>query len=77
MIRRSLPAAALVLTLAACGGRGDDSGPPQLNLACQIVPCECVQEGGGMFLTRDKAELVWKENGDAACPAGYMLRRTE
>ena len=64
--------------LAACGGGSDTAkGPPQLHLACQTVECECRGELESQFGDRKTVEIVWRLNGDATCPAGYVLERVE
>ena len=68
-----------LLALSACGIFGSDTakGPPQLHLACQTVKCDCRAGNGSLFGDRKTTEIVWRRNGDATCPAGYVLERVE
>lgn len=66
-------AAAIV---ASCGG-GSDSSVPQLHLACQTVECECRDEKTALFKDRKTTEIVWRLNGDATCPKGFLLERVQ
>ncbi|MGB0631661.1 MAG: hypothetical protein ACPGRZ_13305 [Alphaproteobacteria bacterium] len=64
--------------LSACGGGSDTAkGPPQLHLACQTVECECRGTSENLFGDRKTTEIVWRQNGDATCPAGFVLERVE
>jgi hypothetical protein len=66
-------AAAIV---AACGS-SSESSVPQLHLACQTVECECRDEKTALFKDRKTTEIVWRQNGDATCPRGFILERVE
>jgi hypothetical protein len=62
--------------LVSCGSSsGTPKGPPQLHLACQTVECECRGERVGLFSDREITEIVWRQNGDATCPTGFVLER--
>ncbi len=70
--------ALLVVTgaaLASCGGSNIAKGPPQLHLACQTVECECRDADTELFTDRKKTDIVWRINGDATCPKGFVLER--
>lgn len=81
LIRKFYPArpAGVILAtalLASCGSSSDTpKGPPQLHLACQTVECECRGEKTGLFSDREITEIVWRQNGDATCPKGFVLER--
>tara|TARA_R110000868_G_scaffold70902_3_gene208165 strand:+ start:4576 stop:4869 length:294 start_codon:yes stop_codon:yes gene_type:complete len=60
--------------LAACGSSRPDA-VPQLHLACQTVECECRDEKIPLFEDRKTTEIVWRQNGDATCPIGFVLER--
>jgi hypothetical protein len=60
--------------LVSCGSRGPDA-VPQLHLACQTVECECRGEKTPLFGDREITEIVWRLNGDASCPKGFLLER--
>lgn len=62
--------------LASCGSGSEiPKGPPQLHLACQTVECECRGERTSLFSDPEITEIVWRQNGDATCPAGFVLER--
>ena len=62
--------------LASCGSSSDTpNGPPQLPLACQTVECECRGAKNSLFSDREITEITWRQNGDATCPAGFVLER--
>ena len=62
--------------LASCGTfSSDPDAVPQLHLACQTVECECRDEKTALFTDRKITEIVWRLNGDATCPKGFVLER--
>ncbi len=64
--------------LASCGGSSDIAkDPPQLHLACQTIKCECREIKSKMFKKRKTKDIVWRLNGDATCPVGFMLEKVE
>ena len=70
---RAILLSAILGALAGCAGEPG----PDLGLACAVAKCACAHEG---FLTRGKGEpspVLWKENGNAYCPDGQALRRTD
>ncbi len=68
----------VLLAVAACseGSTRFDDAAPNLALACQTLPCECVEDTEGLFLKRAQTDIVWKNNGEASCPKGYALKST-
>jgi len=50
---------------------------PDLALACQTAKCTCLPETSGFILKGEAAAVLWKSNGDAYCPEGYVLSRVE
>ena len=66
-------AAALVLALGACGGERPDREAPDLALACQTRDCVCASEPETLFVAETKTEILWRPNGDAYCPDGFVL----
>lgn len=50
------------------------SHDPQLALACQMRPCICLSEKAGVLGPGKSTEVLFKQNGDAYCPKGYVLR---
>lgn len=67
--------AALSLSLAACGGakRAEVEKVPNLALACQTMACTCSAKTGSIFEKKRAAEILWRANGDAYCPEGFVL----
>ena len=66
---------ALALSLAACGGakRAEIERVPKVALACQTMDCTCSAETGSIFERKAAAEVLWRANGDAYCPEGFVL----
>jgi len=63
-----------VALLVSCGSSGPKA-VPQLHLACQTVECECRGEKTPLFGDRETTEILWRLNGDASCPKGFVLER--
>lgn len=64
--------------LVSCGSSSvidTSDAVPQLHLACQTVECECRDEKTALFRDRKTTEIVWRLNGDATCPKGFLLER--
>lgn len=53
-----------LLLLSACAQ--SDEAKRNLALACQTTSCVCLPEG----------PVLWRQNGDAYCPEGQVLRRS-
>ena len=72
-------AAALSLSLAACGstGRAGAERAPNLALACQTMACTCSAETSTLFGRTKTTEILWRANGDAYCPKGFVLEPVE
>ena len=68
-------AAALSLALAACGSseRAKVERVSNLALACQTMECTCSAETGSLFGKTKTTEILWRRNGDAYCPEGFVL----
>ena len=74
--RRALLAAALLAApLAGCADAPRDRG--LLAHACQTRPCACEAPGTELFGGPETAGVLWRPNGDAYCPAGFALKRTD
>jgi len=82
-IPKSSPARAAGVILAAtllasCGNSSDTpKSPPQLHLACQTVKCDCRAPSSSLFTQGETTEVIWRQNGDAACPPGFVLERAD
>ena len=64
--------------LASCGSSSDTPKlPPQLHLACQTVKCDCRALSTSLFTQGETTEVIWRQNGDAACPPGFTLERAD
>ena len=72
-------AAALSLTLAACGSTEHATGErvPNLALACQTMACTCSAVSGSLFGKTKTTGILWRANGDAYCPKGFVLEPVE
>ena len=68
-------AVAVALSLAACGSgkRVEVERAPNLALACQTMECTCSAESGSIFEKTKTTEILWRPNGDAYCPKGFVL----
>ena len=68
-------AAALLLSLAACGSseRPRVERAPNLALACQTMECTCSADTGTLFEKTRTTEILWRRNGEAYCPEGFVL----
>ncbi|MGF1608359.1 MAG: hypothetical protein ACFCUQ_03120 [Kiloniellales bacterium] len=62
----------LPLALTACAATKESD--PALAHACQLKPCICAPAQTVLFRRDDNVPLQWKQNGDAYCPEGYVLR---
>ena len=72
--------ASAALLLAGCGNDKLETPPDVkvgLHQACAVIECICVDDSAGLFTKAKTADLVWKESGDAGCPAGFKLKRVE
>jgi len=75
---RSIVALFAVALLASCGGSSDVAKRlPQLHLACQTIDCECREIESKVFKKRKITDIVWRLNGDATCPLGFVLEKVE
>jgi hypothetical protein len=76
---RSRPAGVILATalLTSCSSSETPKSPPQLHLACQTVECDCRAPKTSLFSPGEKTEVIWRQNGDAACPPGFTLERVE
>lgn len=71
-VRSDVARAVLFGALAAACAR---QPLPELALACQTQTCVCLPAEAS-FPARDQpTEVLWRDNGDAYCPEGHVLRR--
>lgn len=70
-----LLATALLVSCGSTSSSDTSKRTPQLHLACQTVECECRGEKFHLFSDREITEIVWRQNGDATCPKGFVLER--
>ena len=76
IVRRIVIGACVVpLSVAAAGCVRDAN--PDLALSCQVQDCVCRSERPPVFSRPLDAEVLWKDNGDAYCKPGWVLRRAE
>ena len=53
------------------------SPEPDLALACQMRKCICKPADPAVFSKSEDKEVMWKQNGDAYCLKGHVLRKAE
>ena len=72
-----LIAAGLVAGLSACSWVNPPIEPQaRLALACETVRCECrIPQSRFVFSKAPPVPIVWKSDGSASCPEGYLLSR--
>ncbi len=74
------PSALTVLAIVAALLGGCASEPSDQGLlahACQTRNCTCEALKAELLRKREAAEVLWRLNGDAYCPEGFMLKRTD
>ncbi len=74
-----LPAIAVIAILAApLGGcASKPGGGGILAHACQTRSCTCEAQEAEPFRRRATTEVLWRVNGDAYCPEGFVLKSTD
>ena len=73
--RSKLLVLGIATVLAACTVQAESN--PDNKYACQTEPCLCVPEQLTLFNREDTVPILWKENGDAYCPEGHVLKRVK
>lgn len=68
----AVAAAGLTILIAACGIVLNEEA--ELHLICQTHPCTCLSRTVVPFDKRASTEVLWRQNGDAYCPDGFVLR---
>ena len=74
-----MPSAVVCLSImvSSCGiAKRTNELPQAPQLACQTVKCECREEKHGLFRAAQTAGIIWQANGDAACPEGFLLKKS-
>ncbi len=69
---RGLIFCALLALASACAQ--NDETKQNLALKCQVTSCACIPESPGLFVTVEPGPVLWRQNGDAHCPEGQVLR---
>jgi hypothetical protein len=69
--------AAIAGPLAGCSWVDPPVEPQaRLALACETVRCECrIPQSRFTFSKAPPAPIVWRSDGSASCPEGYLLSR--
>ena len=62
--------------VSACSSKGSHA-EDRLAGACQVRKCACGPEGWSPFMAGGNVPVLWRENGDAYCPDGYVLHLIE
>lgn len=75
--RRRGAIAVVVCVAAIASGACTRAKEPDLALVCQLKKCVCKPLGYTLFTKSDDREVLWKQNGDAYCAKGYVLRPAE
>lgn len=66
---------AVLFLAAACGSsETPEQEAERMALACQTKFCACEQERVGILTKVERVPILWRLNGDAYCPEGYVLR---
>lgn len=65
----------LPLALLACSS--DTETQARLEVACAVRKCECVSQEPVVFSAPERHEVLWRDNGNAYCPAGFALAEYE
>lgn len=68
------PVCVLVLLLLSACAQGDET-KQNLALTCQTASCVCLPATPGPFGSVEPSPVLWRQNGDAYCPEGQVLRR--
>lgn len=63
----------LLTTLAACEVPAETN--PDNKYACQTEHCVCEPEELTLFNRGETVPILWRENGEAYCPEGHVLKR--
>lgn len=77
MRRHAIALAGLALALAGCGIGRSQAPPGDPALACQTAACSCIGQQSSIFVKPEERPPLWRPNGDAYCPEGFTLKRTE
>jgi len=65
----------VALMLAACGSStSSEEVAERMALACQTKFCACEQERVGILTRVERVPVLWRLNGDAYCPEGFVLK---
>ena len=65
---------AIAAALAASACAETLPNDPKLALACQTRDCVCTEQPQPVFGPAETVPILWQPNGDAYCPAGYVLK---
>lgn len=61
----------------ALGACAKDISQEDLGHACQLKPCACFDDEFRPFQNSKPAEMLWRDTGEAYCPPGHHLERTD
>lgn len=65
---------AIAAALAASACAETLPNDPKLALACQTRDCVCTEQSQPVFGPAATVPILWQPNGDAYCPADYVLK---
>jgi hypothetical protein len=63
------------MLVAACSAGSQSK--PNLAGACQVTPCVCADASAMFWQAAETVPIQWRQNGDASCPPGYALVRSD
>ena len=76
-LRTKTGACVVIACLFAGACANDPVAEPKLALACQTMKCTCIAVKAEFLKKRRVEEVLWRQNGDAYCPEGFVLQRAE
>ena len=66
------------IALSACSRENvNTANSAALSLACQTIKCKCLTAKDNAFGGLKSAKILWRPNGDATCPVGYSLQKSQ
>lgn len=67
---------AAAIALAGCSAPKTGDSEASLPGACQFMECVCAANDAAFWQEAETRPIVWLDNGQASCPAGFGLKRT-
>ena len=73
----TLKAAGLTTLMLVAACSAESQSKPNLAGACQMTPCVCADTSTLFWQAAETVPIQWQRNGDASCPPGYALVRSD